>query len=120
MKDAKAKGDLAKMGRISKNDLSLSVSFGSKSEESQSNSTSKLAQGSHVDADGNVAIQATQGNIDVKGSDITGKNIALDAKKNVNITAGENSNKTTRRHWGRFFFDKKVIIFKQEMVKVTN
>lgn len=95
MKDAKAKGDLAKMGRISKNDLSLSVSFGSKSEESQSNSTSKLAQGSHVDADGNVAIQATQGNIDVKGSDITGKNIALDAKKNVNITAGENSNKTT-------------------------
>lgn len=95
MKDAKADGGLAKMGRISKNDLSLSVSFGSKSEESQSNSTSKLAQGSHVDADGNVAIQATQGNIDVKGSDITGKNIALDAKKNVNITAGENSNKTT-------------------------
>lgn len=50
---------LKKLGRISKNDLSLSVSLGTTESESQTDSSSKAAQGSTIEADGTVAIKAS-------------------------------------------------------------
>ncbi|MCH3914709.1 MAG: hemagglutinin repeat-containing protein [Acidaminococcaceae bacterium] len=51
-------------------------------------------QGSNVLAGGDVNIKATEKDIDVHGSNVSGENVNLDAAEKVNITAGENTNKT--------------------------
>ena len=44
--------------------------------------------------EGDMTIKATQEDAHIKGSQVTGENVTLDAKKNIDISAAENSNNT--------------------------
>ena len=74
--------------------ISLNVSIGSTKSKSESASTTIVANGSNVKAEGNVGITSTQKDINIKGSNVSGENVTLNAKENLNITASENSNVT--------------------------
>ena len=71
--------------------ISLNVSIGST--KSKSESTIVVANGSNVKAEGDVKITSTEKDINIKGSNIEGKDVTLDAKENLNITASKTSNK---------------------------
>ena len=58
-------------------------------------SETKEAAGSHVSAAGDVTIKATQNDIYIKGSQVTGDDVTLDAKKDITISAAENSHSTS-------------------------
>lgn len=74
--------------------LSLNVSFGSSQSRSESKSTTTVANGSNLKAEGNVQIASTEKDINITGSNIEGKDVILNAKENLNITASKNTNKT--------------------------
>ena len=74
--------------------LSLSVSVGSSQSRSESKSTTVVANGSNVKAVGDVKITSTKKDIDITGSNVEGKDVILNAKENLNITASKNTNKT--------------------------
>jgi len=84
--------NLKQLGHLNKNNLSLSVSLGSSKSESKSDSKTITAKESNIKAEGDTNITATEGDIKVKGSNVEGKDITLDAKKNIEITASENTN----------------------------
>jgi len=73
-------------------DFSLNISIGSQKSKTESSSITTVAQGSTVKADGNVNITATEKDINIKGSDISGEDVSLAAKGDVNITSGKNTN----------------------------
>ena len=77
-----------------KNTLTLNVGLGSSHSQSESHSETKEAVGSHVSATGDVTIKATKEDIRIKGSQVNGEKVTLNAKKNINISAAENSNST--------------------------
>ena len=73
--------------------ISLNVSIGSTKSKSESSSTTVVANGSNVKAEGDVKIASTEKDINIKGSNVEGKDVTLDAKENLNITASETTNK---------------------------
>ena len=73
--------------------VSLNVSIGSTKSKSESSSTTIVANGSNVKAEGDVKITSTEKDINIKGSNVEGKDITLDAKENLNVTASETTNK---------------------------
>ena len=73
--------------------LSLNVSVGSSQSRSESKSTTVVANGSNVKAAGDVKITSTEKDINITGSNVEGKNVTLNAKENLNITASETTNK---------------------------
>ena len=73
--------------------LSLSVSVGSSQSRSESKSTTVVANGSEVKAGGDVSIVSTKKDINIIGSNVEGKDVTLNAKENLNITASETTNK---------------------------
>ena len=73
--------------------VSINVSIGSTKSKSESSSTTIVANGSNVKAEGDVKITSTEKDINIKGSNVEGKDITLDAKENLNITASETTNK---------------------------
>ena len=77
-----------------KNTLTLNVGLGSSHSQSESHSETKEAVGSHVSATGDVTIKATKEDIRIKGNQVNGEKVTLNAKKNINISAAENSNST--------------------------
>ena len=60
---------------------------------SESKSTTIVANGSNVKAEGDVKITSTEKDINIKGSNVEGKDVTLNAKENLNITASETTNK---------------------------
>ena len=74
--------------------LSLNVSIGSSKSKSESSSTTVVANESNVKAKGDVNINSTEKDITIKGSNVEGENISLNAKENLNITASKNTNIT--------------------------
>lgn len=74
--------------------LSLNVSFGSEKSESRSDSTTIVNQGSVIKAEGDVTITSTEEDINIKGSNVEGENVTLDAAKDLNVTASKDSNVT--------------------------
>ena len=74
--------------------LSLNVSVGSSQSRSESKSTTVVANGSNVKAVGDVKITSTEKDINITGSNVEGKDVTLNAKENLNITASKNTNKT--------------------------
>ena len=74
--------------------LSLNVSFGTEKSESSSDSTTIVSQGSNVKAEGDVAITSTEEDINIKGSNVEGENVTLNAAKDLNVTASKDSNVT--------------------------
>ena len=73
--------------------LSLNVSVGSSQSRSESKSTTVVANGSNVKAAGDVKITSTEKDINITGSNVEGKDVTLNAKENLNITASETTNK---------------------------
>lgn len=73
--------------------VSLNVSIGSTKSKSESSSTTVVANGSNVKAEGDVKITSTEKDINIKGSNVEGKDVTLDAKENLNVTASETTNK---------------------------
>ncbi len=74
--------------------LSLNVSVGSSQSRSESNSTTTVANASKVKASGDVNVTSTKKDINITGSNVEGKDVTLNAKENLNITASKNTNKT--------------------------
>ena len=72
--------------------LQLNVSLGTSKSESSYKSETELNQGSNLYATGDVNVKATEKDITLKGSEITGENVNLDAKENINVIAGTNKN----------------------------
>lgn len=73
--------------------LSLNVSVGSSQSRSESKSTTVVANGSNVKAVGDVKITSTEKDINITGSNVEGKDVTLNAKENLNITASKTTNK---------------------------
>ena len=73
--------------------ISLNVSIGSTKSKSESSSTTVVANGSNVKAEGDLKITSTEKDINITGSNVEGKDVTLDAKENLNITASETTNK---------------------------
>ena len=76
-----------------KNSLQLNVSIGSTRSKGESSSTTVVANGSNVKAEGDVKITSTEKDINITGSNVEGKDVILNAKENLNITASETTNK---------------------------
>ena len=73
--------------------FSLNVSVGSSQSRSESKSTTVVASGSEVKAGGDVNVTSKKKDINITGSNVEGKDVTLNAKDNLNITAFETTNK---------------------------
>ena len=80
-------------GKVNEN-LSINVSLGTMESKSESKSTTVVANGSNVKAEGDVKITSREKDINITGSNVEGKDITLNAKENLNITASKNTNIT--------------------------
>ena len=89
IKDIKGKGG----GKINEN-LSVNISLGTTKSRSESNSTTTVANASEVKAGGDINVTSTKKDINITGSNVEGKDVTLNAKENLNITASKNTNKT--------------------------
>ena len=89
IKDIKGKGG----GKVTEN-LSINVSLGTTKSKSESKSTTTVANASEVKAGGDINVTSTKKDIDITGSNVEGKDVTLNAKENLNITASKNTNKT--------------------------
>ena len=79
-------------GKVNEN-LSINVSLGTTKSKSESNSTTTVANASEVKAGGDVNVTSTEKDINIIGSNVEGKDVTLNAKENLNITASETTNK---------------------------
>lgn len=80
-------------GKVNEN-LSINVSLGTTKSKSESNSTTTVANASEVKAGGDVNVTSTKKDINITGSNVEGKDVTLNAKENLSITASKNTNKT--------------------------
>lgn len=69
------------------------MSIGSSQSRSESKSTTVIANASEVKAGGDVNVTSTKKDINIIGSNVEGKDVTLNAKENLNITASETTNK---------------------------
>ncbi len=94
----KAVQDIKKLGE-SKGDLksgvSVSVSIGSSQMTSEQTSHTETVNTSNINAGGNVNVKATDGDVNLKGTNINATDITLDAAKNINIEGADNKQQTT-------------------------
>ena len=74
--------------------MSVNISLGTTKSKSESNSTTTVANASEVKAGGDVNVTSTKKDINITGSNVEGKDVTLNAKENLNITASKNTNKT--------------------------
>lgn len=80
-------------GKVTEN-LSINVSLGTTKSRSESNSTTTVANASEVKAGGDVNVTSTKKDINITGSNVEGKDVILNAKEKLNITASKNTNNT--------------------------
>ena len=80
-------------GKVNEN-LSINVSLGTTKSKSESKSTTTVANASEVKAGGDVNVTSTKKDINIIGSNVEGKDVTLNAKENLNITASKNTNIT--------------------------
>ena len=76
------------------NNWNINIGFGTQHSESESDSTTIVNQGSNIKAEGDVTITSTEEDINIKGSNVEGENVTLDAAKDLNVTASKDSNVT--------------------------
>ncbi|GEM_PF-194323 len=72
--------------------ISINISLGTQKSESKAQSNTTIAQESNVKAKGDITINATKEDLNIKGSTVEGENVSLAAKGDINITASENAN----------------------------
>lgn len=82
------------LGNAKDNMLNINIGFGTQHSESESDSTTIVNQGSNIKAEGDVTITSTEEDINIKGSNVEGENVTLDAAKDLNVTASKDSNVT--------------------------
>ncbi len=75
--------------------FNISLSFGSQQQKSENTSQLRQAQGSNIQSDEAIHIKANAGNIDVVGSTVKGKTVDLEAGKDINMIAANNTSKET-------------------------
>ncbi|BDU53212.1 hemagglutinin repeat-containing protein [Limnohabitans sp. INBF002] len=79
--------------------IQVSLSYGQSSSQSNSTATSDTARGSTVKAGGATTIKATgagaDSNLTIQGSDVSGRQVNLEADNNVNLTAAQNTSTQT-------------------------
>lgn len=80
-------------GKVNEN-LSINISLGTTKSRSESNSTTTVANASEVKAGGDINVTSTKKDINITGSNVEGKDVTLNAKENLNITASKNTNIT--------------------------
>ena len=80
-------------GKVTEN-LSVNISLGTTKSKSESNSITTVANASEVKASGDVNVTSTKKDINITGSNVEGKDVTLNAKENLSITASKNTNKT--------------------------
>lgn len=88
IKDIKGNGG----GKVNEN-LSINVSIGTTNSKSESKSTTVVANASEVKAGVDVNVTSTKKDINITGSNVKGKDVTLNAKENLNITASKTTNK---------------------------
>lgn len=76
------------------NNWNIGIGFGTQHSESNSDSTTIVSQGSNIKAEGDVTITATEKDLNIKGSNVAGENVDLNAKGDINITSSETTNTT--------------------------
>lgn len=76
------------------NMLNINIGFGTQHSESKSDSITIVNQGSNIKAEGDVTITSTEEDINIKGSNVEGENVTLNAAKDLNVTASKDSNIT--------------------------
>ena len=76
------------------NNWNINIGFGTQHSESESDSTTVVNQGSNIKAEGDVTITSTEEDINIKGSNVEGENVTLNAAKDLNVTASKDSNVT--------------------------
>ena len=79
-------------GKVNEN-LSVNISLGTTKSKSESKSTTTVANASEVKAGGDVNVTSTKKDINIIGSNVEGKDVTLNAKENLNITASKTTNK---------------------------
>ncbi|QAB31354.1 hemagglutinin repeat-containing protein [Pantoea ananatis] len=98
------KADNAAQG--AKNTVGITLSYGSQSSKSESNSQSSQAQGSTLNAGRNIAITATGKNKGEQSGDITlagtqmkaGGEMTLDAARDINLLSSQNTQQTDNKN----------------------
>lgn len=76
------------------NNWNINIGFGTQHSESESDSTTIVNQSSNIKAEGDVTITSTEEDINIKGSNVEGENVTLNAAKDLNVTASKDSNIT--------------------------
>jgi filamentous hemagglutinin len=76
------------------NNWNINIGFGTQHSESESDSTTIVNQGSNIKAEGDVTITSTEEDINIKGSNVEGENVTLNAAKDLYVTASKDSNVT--------------------------
>jgi filamentous haemagglutinin family N-terminal domain len=72
-------------GKAGQEGINVQASLGGKSSSSKTTSQGETAFGSHIRSRGDVVIAATDGDINVIGSEVIGNNIALAATRDINL-----------------------------------
>ena len=75
--------------------FSLNLSLGTSKSYSRTESVTREYAGSKIAAGEKADLAATEHDLTIQGSKVGGKNVALAAKQNIQLIAGENSNRTT-------------------------
>ena len=78
--------------------FSLNLSLGTSKSYSRTESVTREYAGSKIAAGEKADLAATERDLTIQGSKVEGKDVALTAKQNIQLTAGENSNRTTTQN----------------------
>ena len=78
--------------------FSLNLSLGTSKSYSRTESVTREYAGSKIAAGEKADLTATERDLAMQGSKVEGKDVALTAKQNIQLTAGENSNRTTTQN----------------------
>ena len=78
--------------------FSLNLSLGTSKSYSRTESVTKEYAGSKIAAGEKATLSAIERDLTIQGSKVEGKNVALTAKQNIQLTAGENRNRTTTQN----------------------
>lgn len=78
--------------------ISLRIGIGASSASAQTTATNESAKGSRIESNGGVSIAATDGHLNVVGSQVDGRTVALAATGNINLRGQEEEHTTASRN----------------------
>ncbi len=93
-RELKKHGETLKNVAKGKLDIGVTIGVGSSHSESKTTTKSQEYVGSNIESQENVNLKATERDLSIIGSLVTGKDINLDAKENLKLQAGENRTHT--------------------------